>query len=105
MSTPYQPKPVRLLWEAEPDSGWIDEYFDALLVRENGALYIYEGNPCLALVEPTETAGLYSIDGADLQLVSKKPLKEIFRMLSEISALDFLLKVMPDVMMPDEMPI
>jgi hypothetical protein len=105
MNTPYQPKPVRLLWEAEPDSGWNDEYFDALLVRDNGALYYYEGNPWLAVVEPTETAGLYRIDGPDLQLISKKPLKEIFQMLSGMSALDFLLKVMPDVMMPDEMPI
>ncbi|MFC6652090.1 hypothetical protein ACFTAO_12675 [Paenibacillus rhizoplanae] len=105
MNTQYQPKPVRLLWEAEPDSGWTDDYFDGLLVRDNGALYYYEGNPWLAVVEPTETAGLYRIDGADLQLTSKKPLKEIFRMLSGMSALDYLLKVMPDVMMPDEMPI
>ncbi|OME21570.1 MULTISPECIES: hypothetical protein [Paenibacillus] len=105
MNTPFQHKPIKILWEAEPDSGWDDEYFDGILVRDNGALYHYKGNACLAIVAPTETDGLYRIDGADLPLFSKKPLKEIFRMLSEMSALDFLLKVMPYVMLPDEMPI
>ncbi|OMD92406.1 hypothetical protein BSK49_03765 [Paenibacillus odorifer] len=105
MNTPYQPKPIRILWEAEPDSGWEDDYFDGILVRDYGALYRSNRNAWLALVEPTETAGLYRIDGADLQLISKEPLEDIARMLSEMSALDYLLKVMPDVMLPDEMPI
>lgn len=96
---------IRLLWEAEPDSGWTDDYFDAILVRENGALYHYEGNACLALVEPTDTDGLYRIDGADLTLISHDPLEDIARQLNEMSALDYLLKIMPDVMLPDELPI
>lgn len=99
------PRKIRLLWEMEPDSGWEDEYFDGILVRDNGAMYHYEGKVCLAIVEPTATDGLYRIDGPDQILMTRAPLEDVARLLNEMTALDYLMKVIPKVMLPDEMPI
>ncbi|OMD33561.1 hypothetical protein [Paenibacillus odorifer] len=97
---------IRIVWKAEPDSGWADDYYTGILVRDNGALYHNQGSACLAIVAPTETDGLYRIDDDDvLPLITRDPLEDVARLLNEMSALDYLLKVMPVVMLPDAMPI
>ncbi|MEK4157617.1 hypothetical protein NYE27_21210 [Paenibacillus sp. FSL R10-2779] len=104
--TSHSQRKIRLVWEMKPDTGWEDEYYDGILVREYGALYrLEEGNACLALVAPTATDGLYRIDGPDLTLITRDPLEDVARLLNEMSTMDFLLKVMPKVMLPDEMLI
>lgn len=96
---------IKLLWAAEPESGWEDEYIDAIQVREDGALYRYDDRACLTLIEPTDTPGLYRIDGADLPMITDASLEDVARALMGMSALEYLLKVLPNVMLPDEIPL
>ncbi|WP_379161337.1 hypothetical protein [Paenibacillus sp. sgz5001063] len=108
MNTPSQPKYPRInvRWFPEAGSGMEPEDNRGILVADNAALYRSEdGRTALGLVEPADKADSYRIKGADLVLLSRESLPKLADRLSGMTALQYLISLVPRFDCPEELHV
>ncbi|AIQ13647.1 hypothetical protein [Paenibacillus durus] len=97
---------VKIRWIPEAGSGMDPETYNGILVADNASLYrSQDGRTALGIVEPADMAGSYRIKGADLVLLSRESLPKLAELLSGMTALQYLLSLVPRFDCPDELHV
>ncbi|MEK4061692.1 MULTISPECIES: hypothetical protein [unclassified Paenibacillus] len=104
-SRPKYPR-VKIRWiPGGENHGMEPETFRGILLP-GGALYrVQDGNAALGIVEPTDEPGVYRLVGADITLLNKGSLSKLAQRLTDMTALQLLLSIVPHVNCPEELPI
>lgn len=104
---PSQSKYPRINVRWIPEDGGVEpEDSRGILVADNAALYRSEDSrTALGIVEPADKADSYRIKGVDLVLLSRESLPKLADRLTGITALQYLISLVPRFDCPEELSV